>query len=86
MKTTRKAIPGEENYQQPGYFVADGIITYRCDNCFQHMSLFEYAISKTGMVTPDVVCPNCKTIHVQVRLTGLDPTMRKVKKEVRIKK
>ena len=86
MADIRKATPGEKNYQQPGYFVVDSIVTFRCTNCFQHMSLFDYAISKTGVVSPSVVCPNCKQVHTSVKLTAFDPTLRKVKKEVRIKK
>lgn len=49
MKNIRKAIPGEANYQQAGYFVMDGIVTFRCEACFQHMSLYmNTALTKTG--------------------------------------
>lgn len=85
MKNTRKAVAGEKNYQRPGYFVNDGIITYRCDSCFQHMSLFEYDVDKNGRVTPDPVCPNCKTVHVDVVLTGFDKKLKKAKGEIRVK-
>ena len=84
MKTTRKAIPGEVNYQRPGYFIVDGIITYRCDSCFQHMSLFGYEVDKTGKVTPDIVCPNCKATHVDVRLSTYEGKPKK-KNELRLK-
>lgn len=85
MKNIRKAIPGEKNYQQPGYFVMDGIVTFRCEQCFQHMSLREYAISKKGLVTPDVVCTNCGNIHVEVKLTEHDTKLSKAKKATRLK-
>lgn len=85
MKNIRKAIPGEKDYQRPGYFVYDGIVTFRCESCFQHMSLLDYAIYKDGNVTPDVTCPNCQHVHAGVVLTGFDKKFRKAKKEIRIK-
>jgi len=81
MKETRQAIPNEANYQQGGWFEVDGIVTYRCDNCFQHMSLHAYAVKK-GKVG-DVTCPNCKTVHVDVKLTGSGKD--KAKNEIRTK-
>ena len=85
MKNIRKAIPGEKDYQRPGYFVYDGIVTFRCESCFQHMSLLDYAIDKNGAVTPDPVCPNCKNVHVDTVLTGFDKKLKKVKGEVKVK-
>lgn len=67
MKTTREAIPNEKEYRQGGYFVMDKIITWRCDVCFQHMSLMKYEV-KGGKVSPDIYCGNCKTTHEDVRL------------------
>lgn len=84
MKATRKAVPGEKNYQRPGWFAVNDIVTYRCDNCFQHMSLYEYEISESGLVSPDIVCPNCKTVHVEVVLSGHNGKQKKAK-EVKVK-
>lgn len=85
MKNIRKAIPGEVDYQQPGYFIVDGIITWRCDNCFQHMSLYKYDVDKKGNVTPDIFCENCKTTHVGVALETFDKKDSKVKDQVKLK-
>lgn len=85
MKTTRVAIPGEVNYQQSGYFIVDGIITWRCDNCFQHMSLYKYDIGKGGNVTPDIFCENCKTTHEGVVLSTFDKEDSKEKNQVKLK-
>lgn len=82
MKSVRIAIPGEANYQQPGYFVVDSIITFRCENCFQHMSLLKYDVLKDGTVTPDIVCLNCKFVHEGVVLSLFDSKVKKVKDEI----
>lgn len=49
---------GTPNPKAGGYFVDGNIPTFRCPECLQHMSLFEYSISTAGAVSPDVVCPN----------------------------
>ena len=85
MKEIRKAIPGEVNYQQPGYFIMGDIITYRCDVCFQHMSLYKYAVDKDGNVTPDIFCENCKTVHEGVVLSLFDKKDSKEKDKVKLK-
>lgn len=85
VKETRIAIPGEKNYQQPGYFIVDGIITWRCDVCFQHMSLYKYSVDKNGVVTPDIFCENCETTHEGVVLSLFDKKDSKGKDSVKIK-
>jgi Zn finger protein HypA/HybF involved in hydrogenase expression len=86
MKNIRKATIGELTYQQPGYFIVDKIVTFRCESCFQHMSLLDYDISSTGVVTPDIVCPNCKNVHVDVQLTSFPKIERKAKGEIKTKR
>lgn len=43
----------------------------RCVACEQHLGMYSVSISKKGIVSPDLVCPNCKTVQEKVELSNL---------------
>jgi len=69
-----KRLPTQVNPKVGGYYnlpYFDGnkdqeIPVFRCSVCFQHMSLYNYTIAAGGVVTPDVVCPNCGSKHTSL--------------------
>jgi hypothetical protein len=80
MELTQKAIAGSKDYRKGGWFsvlyfdefdkAAKELPTFRCNVCFDHMSLFDYTIGKGGKVKEDIVCPTCKTVHSEVVFDG----------------
>lgn len=84
MKIVEQVTPGAADYQKDGYFIVDGIVTVRCSNCFQHLSVYDCTIEKDGSLSP-VTCPNCKTVNEGIVLQGFDSKLSKSIGEVKVK-
>lgn len=90
MNISKKAVPGNNDPQQGGYFISDinatdKIPVFRCPNCFKHMSLFNYSISSLGVVKPAIICPYCSTKFASVVLQGFNSKYSKLANQVFLK-